>query len=85
MMSCRIAFSMVFAAAVLLGPAVPAQVAVEPPAAGSSIEVHLSLTRFVNQYELTFHKGDLLEVTGVKLKFEGVDTIFRTQDQARRG
>ena len=43
---------------------------------GSSIEVHLSLTKFVNQYELTFHKGDLLEVTGVKVKFEGVDTIF---------
>ena len=43
---------------------------------GSSIEVHLSLTRFVNQYELAFHKGDVLEVTGVKVKFEGVDTIF---------
>jgi DNA/RNA endonuclease YhcR with UshA esterase domain len=43
---------------------------------GSSIEVHLSLTRFVNQYELTFQKGDALEVTGVKVKFEGVDTIF---------
>ena len=43
---------------------------------GSLIEVHLSLTKFVNQYDLTFHKGDLLEVTGVKVKFEGVDTIF---------
>jgi DNA/RNA endonuclease YhcR with UshA esterase domain len=43
---------------------------------GSSIEVHLSLTRFVNQYDLTIHKGDVLEVTGVKVKFEGVDTIF---------
>jgi DNA/RNA endonuclease YhcR with UshA esterase domain len=43
---------------------------------GTSIEVHLSLTKFVNQYELTFHKGDVLEVTGVKVKFEGVDTIF---------
>jgi DNA/RNA endonuclease YhcR with UshA esterase domain len=43
---------------------------------GNSIEVHLSLTKFVNQYELTFHKGDVLEVTGVKVKFEGVDTIF---------
>jgi DNA/RNA endonuclease YhcR with UshA esterase domain len=43
---------------------------------GSTIEVHLALTKFVNQYELVFHKGDVLEVTGVKVKFEGVDTIF---------
>jgi DNA/RNA endonuclease YhcR with UshA esterase domain len=43
---------------------------------GTSVEVHLSLTKFVNQYDLTFHKGDVLEVTGVKVKFEGVDTIF---------
>jgi DNA/RNA endonuclease YhcR with UshA esterase domain len=43
---------------------------------GGTIEVHLALTKFVNQYELVFHKGDVLEVTGVKLKFEGVDTIF---------
>jgi len=43
---------------------------------GSSIEVHLALTKFVTQYELVFKKGDALEVTGVKVKFEGVDTIF---------
>ena len=43
---------------------------------GDSIEVHLSLTKFVTQYELVFHKGDLVEVTGVKVQFEGVDTIF---------
>jgi DNA/RNA endonuclease YhcR with UshA esterase domain len=43
---------------------------------GSSMEVHLALTKFVTQYELVFHKGDVLEVTGVKVKFEGVDTIF---------
>jgi len=43
---------------------------------GSTIEVHLALSKFVNQYELVFHKGDVLEVTGVKVKFEGVDTIF---------
>ena len=43
---------------------------------GSSIEVHLSLTKFVTQYELVFHKGDPVEVTGVRVKFEGVDTIF---------
>jgi hypothetical protein len=43
---------------------------------GSSLQVHLALTKFVNQYELVFHKGDAIEVTGVKVKFEGVDTIF---------
>jgi hypothetical protein len=43
---------------------------------GSSIEVHLALTKFVTQYELVFKKGDALEVTGVRVKFEGVDTIF---------
>lgn len=43
---------------------------------GSLLEVHLSLSRFVKQYELIFHKGDVLEVTGVKVKFGGVDTIF---------
>ena len=29
---------------------------------GSTIEVHLALSKFVNQYELVFHKGDVLEV-----------------------
>jgi DNA/RNA endonuclease YhcR with UshA esterase domain len=43
---------------------------------GTVIEVHLALTKFVTQYELVFHKGDVVEVTGVKVKFEGVDTIF---------
>jgi DNA/RNA endonuclease YhcR with UshA esterase domain len=43
---------------------------------GTVIEVHLALTKFVTQYELVFQKGDVLEVTGVKVKFAGVDTIF---------
>ena len=43
---------------------------------GATLEVHLALTKFVTQYELVFHKGDVLEVTGVKVKFQGVDTIF---------
>ena len=45
-------------------------------AEGGSLEVHLALTKFVTQYDLVFHKGDVLEVTGVKVKFQGVDTIF---------
>lgn len=43
---------------------------------GSTIEVHLATTKFVKTYDLTFNKGDLLEVTGSKVNFEGVDTIF---------
>lgn len=43
---------------------------------GSSIEVHLAPSKFVKIYELTFAKGDQLEVTGTKVNFEGVDTIF---------
>lgn len=43
---------------------------------GSTIEVHLASTKFVKSYDLVFNKGDQLEVTGSKVKFEGVDTIF---------
>lgn len=43
---------------------------------GTVIEVHLALTKFVTQYDLAFQKGDTLEITGVKVKFEGVETIF---------
>ncbi|SRR5579872_3870168 len=43
---------------------------------GSTIEVHLATSKFVKTYDLTFNKGDQLEVTGSKVKFEGVDTIF---------
>jgi DNA/RNA endonuclease YhcR with UshA esterase domain len=43
---------------------------------GKVIEVHLSSTRFVHQYELVFHSGETLEITGVKVNFEGVETIL---------
>ena len=43
---------------------------------GSTIEVHLASTKFVKSYDLVFSKGDKIEVTGSKVKFEGVDTIF---------
>jgi DNA/RNA endonuclease YhcR with UshA esterase domain len=43
---------------------------------GSTIEVHLAPSKFVKTYELVFNKGDLVEVTGSKVNFEGVDTIF---------
>jgi len=43
---------------------------------GTTIEVHLAPTKFVKTYELVFNVGDRIEVTGSKVKFEGVDTIF---------
>jgi len=43
---------------------------------GKTIEVHLATTRFVQQYELVFNKGEQVEVVGSKVKFEDVDTIF---------
>jgi len=43
---------------------------------GSTIEVHLAPSKFVKAYDFTFSKGDQLEVTGTKVKFEDVDTIF---------
>lgn len=43
---------------------------------GKIVQVHLATTRFVRQYELTFHKGETLEVTGVEVNFEGADAIF---------
>jgi DNA/RNA endonuclease YhcR with UshA esterase domain len=46
---------------------------------GSTIEVHLATTKWVKEYDLTLNKGDEIEVKGVKVKFEGVDTIFARQ------
>jgi len=43
---------------------------------GTTIEVHLASTKFVKEYELVFNVGDQLEVTGSKVVFEGVETIF---------
>lgn len=42
----------------------------------STIEVHLATSKFVKTYDLDFKAGDQLEVTGSKVRFEGVDTIF---------
>jgi hypothetical protein len=41
-----------------------------------TIEVHLATTKFMKNYELVFAKGDQVEVTGSKVVFEGVETIF---------
>ena len=41
-----------------------------------TIEVHLATTKFVKAYDLVFNKGDIVTVVGVKVQFEGVETIF---------
>jgi hypothetical protein len=43
---------------------------------GQTIEVHLAKSSFVKRYDLKLAKGERVEVMGVKVKFEGVDTIF---------
>lgn len=43
---------------------------------GKTIEVHLATTKFMKNYELVFNKGDAVEVTGSKVTFQGVETIF---------
>jgi len=41
-----------------------------------TIEIHLATTKFMKNYDLVFAKGDQVEVTGSKVTFEGVETIF---------
>jgi len=43
---------------------------------GSTIELHLAATKYVKSYEMVFNKGDEIEVTGSKVKFNGADTIL---------
>lgn len=43
---------------------------------GKTIEVHLATSRFVKSFDLVFNKGDKVEVVGVKVEFEGKETIF---------
>jgi hypothetical protein len=43
---------------------------------GSTIEVHLATAEFTRMVDMNVHKGDAIEVTGWKLEFEGLQTIF---------
>jgi DNA/RNA endonuclease YhcR with UshA esterase domain len=38
--------------------------------------LHLAATKYVKSYEMVFNKGDEVEVTGSKVKFNGADTIL---------
>ena len=39
-------------------------------------EVHIAPVKFVKSYEVSFAKGDEVEITGVKTTFQGVDAIL---------
>src|SRR5262249_34202112 len=41
-----------------------------------TIEIHLGASKFVKTYDLIFNKGDQIEVTGSKVTYQGVETIF---------
>lgn len=43
---------------------------------GGTIELHLAATKYVKSYEMVFNKGDEIEVTGSKVKFNDADTIL---------
>jgi hypothetical protein len=43
---------------------------------GQLLEVHLATSKFVKEYELVFSKGDEIQVTGAKIKFEDKDAIL---------
>jgi DNA/RNA endonuclease YhcR with UshA esterase domain len=42
-------------------------------------EVHLAPTKFVKSYDAIFQKGDVVEIVGTKVKFQGVDAILVRQ------
>jgi DNA/RNA endonuclease YhcR with UshA esterase domain len=43
---------------------------------GNTIEVHLATMKFVKTYDFVCNKGDVVTVVGMKVQFEGVETIF---------
>ena len=43
---------------------------------GKLIEVHVSTTKFVKDYELSLKRGDDVKVVGSKVQMDGVDTIL---------
>lgn len=46
---------------------------------GSVIEVHLAAAKFLKSFDLAFNKGEKVEIVGMKLQFEGKETIFARQ------
>jgi len=50
---------------------------------GQMIEVHVAASKYIKDNDMRLSKGDQIEVTGSKVKFEGVDTVFARE--ATRG
>ncbi|MDX1980436.1 MAG: hypothetical protein SFV51_09215 [Bryobacteraceae bacterium] len=48
-------------------------------AAGGAYEVHLGPTAFLQKLALNLAKGDEIEVTGSKVKYEGADAVLARQ------
>jgi len=46
---------------------------------GKIYEVHVGPAKFVKSYDAIFQKGDAIEITGTKIKFQGVDAILVRQ------
>lgn len=43
---------------------------------GKLVEVHVSTTKFMKDYELSLKRGDDVKVVGSKVQMDGVDTIL---------
>lgn len=43
---------------------------------GKLVEVHVSTTKFMKDYELSLKRGDEVKVVGSKVQMDGVDTIL---------
>jgi hypothetical protein len=46
------------------------------PDQGPPVEVHLAAPKFTKRYDMSFSKGERVEVVGSKLKFQGSDAIM---------
>ena len=46
---------------------------------GGTIEVHLGPSNYIEKQQFSFAKGDQIEVTGSKVKFEGTEVVLARQ------
>jgi len=43
---------------------------------GKALEVHLGTARLIHEYGLSFHAGEVVEITGVKVNLSGTEAIL---------
>lgn len=43
---------------------------------GKTMQVHVASTKFLKTYEMSFKKGEQLQIVGSKVDFEGAEAIF---------